>query len=353
MDPERPDPTRYMRMVGCVVGIMGAFVFYGLLQERIMTQPYGPDDEMFKSSAFLVLSNRVVAMIIAVAVMIYKNEPLKNSAPITTCAGPSVSNTFATFCQYEALKYVSFPTQTLGKCGKMIPVLILGMFLLGKKHTWKDFLVAFLVTVGCAAFVLTGEITDARGMDKSDSVFGLALMGGYLFFDGFTSVLQEKLFRGYKMSTYNQMLYVNMCSATISLIMLVVSGELWVAIAFSLKYPEFNVSSLALSVCATAGQMVIYYSIKEFGALFFSTVMTTRQVISILLSCIIYLHPLTVGQWMSALLVFGALYYKEALMKKPHGHGHGHGGHSAPPSDEKATVVSIPALEDYKGGEKP
>jgi len=99
----------------------------------------------------------------------------------------------------------------------------------------------------------------------------------------------------------------------------------------------------------TTGQMVIYYSIKEFGALFFSTVMTTRQVISILLSCIIYLHPLTVGQWMSALLVFGALYYKEALMKKPHGHGHGHG---APPPDEKVTVVSIPALEDYKGGEK-
>lgn len=346
MEANAADPTRIWRMMGCVVGIMGAFVFYGLLQERIMTQPYGDEGEIFKSSAFLVLSNRLVAMAIAIAIMLWKKEPLKNTAPIVTCSGPSLSNTIATFCQYEALKYVSFPTQTLGKCGKMIPVLILGIFFLGKKHTWKDFFIAFLVTVGCAAFVLTGEISDQRGIDKSDSMYGLFLMGGYLFCDGFTSVLQEKLFRGYKMSTYNQMLYVNLCSATISLTMLVVSGELWAALAFSLKYPDFNIASLSLSVCATAGQLVIYYSIKEFGALFFSTVMTTRQVISILLSCVIYLHPLTVSQWLSALLVFGALYYKEALMKKPGGHGHGgHGSHGSshqPSGDDKGAVIVMP-----------
>jgi adenosine 3'-phospho 5'-phosphosulfate transporter B2 len=34
----------------------------------------------------------------------------------------SFSNVVATSCQYEALKYVSFPVQTLGKCAKMIPV---------------------------------------------------------------------------------------------------------------------------------------------------------------------------------------------------------------------------------------
>lgn len=328
---------RVARMLFCVVGIMSAFVFYGLLQERIMTQPYGDEGEMFKSSAFLVLNNRLISMIIAVCVMKYKGESMKNAAPIYKCAGPSISNTLATFCQYEALKYVSFPTQTLGKCGKMIPVLILGMLFLSKKYNWKDFLIAFFVTAGCAAFVLTGDITDHRS-DQSDSVYGLMLMGGYLFCDGFTSILQESLFSGYKMSTNNQMLYVNMCSATLSLLMLLFSGELWVAIAFSAKYFDFNVSALALSICATLGQMVIYYSIKEFGALFFSTVMTTRQVISILLSCIIYLHPLTVYQWLSILLVFGALYYKEAIMKKSRGHGHG----AAEPKETKSNLPPTP-----------
>ena len=42
--------------------------------------------------------------------------------------------------------------------------------------------------------------------------------------------------------------------------------------------------------------------------------MTTRQLISILLSCLIFLHPLTWQQWSGVLMVFGAL-YAQAYMK--------------------------------------
>lgn len=37
-------------------------------------------------------------------------------------------------------------------------------------------------------------------------------------FDGFTSTFQDKLFKGYNMETFNQILYVTMCSAVLSLI---------------------------------------------------------------------------------------------------------------------------------------
>eukprot|EP01102_Stenamoeba_stenopodia_P021949 TRINITY_DN8978_c0_g1_i2.p1 TRINITY_DN8978_c0_g1~~TRINITY_DN8978_c0_g1_i2.p1 ORF type:complete len:339 (-),score=46.63 TRINITY_DN8978_c0_g1_i2:156-1172(-) len=310
--------SRFARMSFCVFGILSAFVLYGLLQERIMTQPYGEEEIYFKSSAYLVLNNRIVAMILAIVIMRFRGESLVNAAPIHKCASISVSNTLATYCQYEALKYVSFPTQTLGKCGKMIPVIILGLLIGGKKYTMNDFAIALLVTFGCTIFVTTGNIADSH--QGEDSGFGLALMGGYLFCDGFTSVFQEKLFRGYSMSTYNQMLYVNLSSAVISLTLLVVSGELLESIQFTMAYPGFMFNSVLLSICAAGGQVIIYYSIKEFGALFFSTVMTTRQIISMLLSSIIYLHPLSFWQWAATLLVFGALFYKEALGKKHHHH---------------------------------
>lgn len=58
-------------------------------------------------------------------------------APMYTYALVSLSNVVATTCQYEALKYVSFPVQTLGKCAKMLPVLVWGIIILGKKHTAK------------------------------------------------------------------------------------------------------------------------------------------------------------------------------------------------------------------------
>jgi hypothetical protein len=41
-------------------------------------------------------------------------------------------------------------------------------------------------------------------------------MLGYLGADGFTSTFQDKLFRGYQMSAFNQMLYVNAFSSLIS-----------------------------------------------------------------------------------------------------------------------------------------
>lgn len=55
-----------------------------------------------------------------------------------------------------------------------------------------------------------------------------------------------------------------------------------------------------LNICGTplaAGSLFISYTIKTFGALIFATIMTTRQLLSILLSCFLFMHPLSLGQW--------------------------------------------------------
>jgi len=131
------------------------------------------------------------------------------------------------------------------------------------------------------------------------------------------------MFKGYTMSTYDQMIYVNGFSAILCVLVLLANQSLGSAIAFTQKYPQLLVDSTLLSASATLGQMVIYYMIKEFGALVFSTAMVTRQVVSIILSCIIYLHPLSNAQWFGAILVFGTLYYKANEDRRKHSHGHG------------------------------
>ncbi len=45
------------------------------------------------------------------------------------------------------------------------------------------------------------------------------------------------------------------------------------------------------------GQLLIVHTIRSFGALVFATIMTTRQFVSVLASCIIFAHPLSPGQW--------------------------------------------------------
>mmetsp|Transcript_13560 Transcript_13560/g.16297 ORF Transcript_13560/g.16297 Transcript_13560/m.16297 type:complete len:383 (-) Transcript_13560:356-1504(-) len=298
-----------VRVAGCVFGIVGSLIMYGILQERIMTQPYGQDGERFQYSVFLVLNNRSVSMLCAVLVLRLKSLPSSPVAKIWEYCAVSLSNVVATSCQYEALKYVSFPVQTLGKCAKMIPVMIWGSLINKRKYTPKKYGVAAAVTLGTTAFGLGGSITSKHAKKSADtSTYGILLMLGYLGFDGFTSTFQDKLFKGYQMETYNQMLYVNMCSAALSLFGLVTSGALSASIEFVSRHPESLFDMTALSICATCGQLIILYTIREFGALLFATIMTTRQFLSILLSCLIFVHPLTFTQWGATFVIFGALY---------------------------------------------
>ena len=57
-----------------------------------------------------------------------------------------------------------------------------------------------------------------------------------------------------------------------------------------------------LRICCDVhvGQLFIMHTIRTYGALLFATVMNTRQFLSILLSCALFGHPLSPGQWCAA-----------------------------------------------------
>lgn len=301
----------------CVTGIVGCLMCYGVLQERLMAEPFPPDGAMFRDSLFLVLSNRLVTTTVSLGALVTFKLDLKPVAPLYSYVVVAFSNVVATTCQYEALKYVSFPVQTLGKCAKMIPVMIWGTIIMRKTYNLKDYLVAAGVTVGCTAFLLTGDVRSKRAESSVDTnLYGLFLMLGYLGFDGFTSNFQDKLFKGYRMTMFNQALYVQLTASLQALFVLVTSGKLWGALDFVMSHPSALLYVLLLSLAATSAQLFIYHTIKTYGALLFATVMTTRQFLSILLSCILFVHPLTLGQWVATVVVFGTLYYKAFAGKK-------------------------------------
>merc|ERR1719440_2691913 len=291
-------------------GIIGMLVMYGILQERIMSQPYGHGKKavLFTDSVFLVFMNRSVAVAFAIAMAIFKGESLVNGAPLWKYLAISFSNVYASTCQYEALKYVSFPVQMLGKSFKMMPVMIWGMAVSGKRFRATDWMTAFAVTGGVVEFLMTGPISSHS--DQGNSSYGLALLGGFLALDGFTSTFQEKLFKEHTTTKYNQMLYINLGSCVISSGTLIVSGRLSDAIAFTTAHGAFLADAMSLSASAVAGQWFIYSQVKEFGALVFAATMNVRQVVSILISYAKYGHSITALQIVGLVIIFGALFYK-------------------------------------------
>merc|ERR1719413_123899 len=233
-------------------------------------------------SVFLVFCNRAVAVVFAVVMAAIKGESFKNSAPLWKYLAISFSNVYASACQYEALKYVSFPVQ------------VWGMAVSGKRFSLSDWLIAFAVTGGVVEFLMTGPISSHD--DTGNSSYGLMLLAGFLALDGFTSTFQEKLFKEHATSKYNQMLYINVGSCVISSFTLVASGRLSSAVGFTMAHPGFLHDGMMLSASAVADQWFIYSQVKEFGALVFAATMNVRQVVSILISYAKYGHSITMLQ---------------------------------------------------------
>ena len=98
----------------------------------------------------------------------------------------------SSWCQYEALKYVSFPTQMLFKCFKLFPIMVMGKLLGNKNYPSYDYGVAAAIGVGIAVFSVAtedleigqdaiGEIENVGG-----TVCGIVLLLFFLVFDSFT-----------------------------------------------------------------------------------------------------------------------------------------------------------------------
>jgi len=333
---------RVISALWCLVygfGIIGMLGIYGVLQERIMSQPY--DGEYFKVSLFLVLCNRVVAILYAIMMACIKREEFRNKAPLWKYLAISGSNVSATWCQYEALKYVSFPVQMLGKSFKMMPVMLWSIAISGKRYKAKDWLIAAGVTGGVTMFLLTGQIK-SKHADADTSYYGLILLLCFLGLDGFTSTFQEKLFKEHKTSKYNQMLYVNFGSSIVSCTSLLASGQAPKAIEFCMQHPTMAAHAGELSAAAVAGQFFIYSQVKEFGALVFAATMNVRQVNSIMVSYMMYpdAHPINVLQIGALCIVFAALFYKSYV-----------GWVTGKNDDAKHTKVSNADKDSEKGNE--
>jgi len=295
------------------LGIVLMLGVYGVVQERVMTMPY--EGEYFKVTVFLVFCNRLCAVAYGLAMSKIKGTQISPTAPIWKYAIVSMSNFVSTSCQYEALKWVSFPVQMLGKSSKIMPVMLWGIAISQKEYSCMDWAIAAAVTIGVAEFLMTGDI-HAPHIAQQSSYVGLLLLSGYLVSDGLTSTFQEKLFKQHQTSKYNQMLWINLGSAMISLMLLLGNGSLILALTFCRNHPRFMIDASTISGAAVAAQFFMYSMVEEFGALAFAAAMNLRQVISIVISYMIYSKPITMLQICGLTLVFAALSLKSFRTRK-------------------------------------
>ncbi|KAJ8898728.1 hypothetical protein K2173_004896 [Erythroxylum novogranatense] len=192
---------------------MSTLVIYGVLQEKIMRVPYGANKEYFKFSLFLVFCNHNTTSVVSAVVLASKRRwILLLSHKYYLISRSNILDHNHNTCLLRALKYVAFPARTLANASG-------GTVIMQKKYKGMDYLIAFLVTLGCSIFILSSVIMVISGTDvtlysrgRENTIWGVSLMLGYLRFDGFTSTFQDKLFKAYDMEIQTHIFYTTICS---------------------------------------------------------------------------------------------------------------------------------------------
>ncbi len=269
-----------------------------------MTKTY--DGKKFTNSQFLVFSNRVLAVLIAFVYIRVTTQPLQR-VPFYKYSFCSISNTLSSWCQYEALKFVSFPTQVISKASKVIPVMLMGKVVSNKTYALNEYFTAALLSIGVGLFLLVADPKAENKTSVDTSVAGVIILIGYMAFDSFTSNWQSEIFKTYKVSSIQMMFGVNFFSCILTLGSLLLRGVFFSSVSFLFTHSDFAIHVTLLSIFSAVGQLFIFHTIQAFGPLVFTLIMTTRQALSIFLSCILYDHELTQQALLGVVIVFISL----------------------------------------------
>uniref|UniRef100_T1JJM8 Adenosine 3'-phospho 5'-phosphosulfate transporter 1 n=1 Tax=Strigamia maritima TaxID=126957 RepID=T1JJM8_STRMM len=297
----------------CALGLGASYLVWGFLQEKIMTTDYVTNDgatTRYSDSQFLVFVNRILALALSGCGVLLTAQHVRHNhtMPLYKYSYCSLSNVMSSWCQYEALKYVSFPIQVLTKACKVIPVMAMGKIVSKKTYEYYEYGTALFISVGMTMFLFGS--TEERQHATETTFAGLVILFGYIVFDSFTSNWQHALFARYEMSWVQMMCGVNLFSCLFTSVSLLQQGGFVSSFRFMHDCPRFVVDIFVLSICSAVGQMFVFYTISQFGAVVFAYIMTFRQCLAVLLSCLVYKHPVDTFGVFGITFVFIAVFLR-------------------------------------------
>nr|XP_012151550.1 PREDICTED: solute carrier family 35 member B1 isoform X2 [Megachile rotundata] len=262
--------SKRFKLLFCALGIFVCYFHFGMLQEKITRGQYGDEknSEKFTYMFTLVFFQCVVNYLFAKTILLTVMKQGEDTTPRTYYVISSLTYLLAMVCSNMALQFVNYPTQVVGKAGKPIPVMILGVLLGSKVYPVRKYFFVFLVVIGIVLFMYK-DVSPSKKQAESQTGFGVLLLLLSLTMDGLISAVQERMKAEHSTKSGHMMLNMN-------------------AGAF--------------------GQYFIFLTVTEFGPLPCSIITTTRKFFTVLGSILIFGNALTFKQWLGTFIVFSGLF---------------------------------------------
>ncbi|XP_052774414.1 adenosine 3'-phospho 5'-phosphosulfate transporter 2-like [Mya arenaria] len=200
--------------------------------------------------------------------------------------------------------YLNYPTQVIFKCCKLIPVMIGGILIQGKRYSVIDVTAMMLMVVGLILFALADS-----SVSPNFNTYGVVLISLALCADGAIGNFQEKVLKQYTAGNSEMVFYSYAIGFVYILIGVTLSGELVPAFKVCQKYPLETYGYGALfSLTGYVGLYIVLTLVRSFGALVAVTVTTCRKAVTVILSFLFFTKPFTYQYLWSGLLVVLGIY---------------------------------------------
>ncbi|EHB06403.1 Adenosine 3'-phospho 5'-phosphosulfate transporter 2 [Heterocephalus glaber] len=249
----------------CVAGVFVFYLIYGYLQELIFSmegfKPYGWYLTLVQFAFYSIFG------LIELQLIQDKRRRIPGKTYMTiaflTVGTMGLSNT--------SLGYLNYPTQVIFKCCKLIPVMVGGVFIQGKRYNIVDVTAAVCMSLGLIWFTLA-DSTVAPNFDLT----GVMLISLALCADAVIGNVQEKAMKLHNAS----------------------NSEMNPIRTYGYAF--------LFSLTGYFGISFVLALIKIFGALLAVTVTTGRKAMTIVLSFIFFAKPFTFQYvWAGLLVVLG------------------------------------------------
>jgi adenosine 3'-phospho 5'-phosphosulfate transporter B3 len=190
----------------------------------------------------------------------------------------------------ESLLFLNYPTQTLFKSAKLLPVMFASVLINRTRFLAMEYLSALGLLAGLVAFTLT----DAR-VSPSFDMLGVALICLALIADALIGNLQEKMFRQFQCSGAEMMSWSALYSSAFALATCVAEGEVVRGTTFLLSSPLAAVSLAIYALFNILGIYFVLAMIAHFGATLTTFTTSLRKALTLMLSFLIYPKPFAMG----------------------------------------------------------
>uniref|UniRef100_A0A183S8P2 Solute carrier family 35 member B1 n=1 Tax=Schistocephalus solidus TaxID=70667 RepID=A0A183S8P2_SCHSO len=280
-------------LIFCALGVFFSYFIYGLLQETITKTRYGLRRIEFTYIKPMLFVQCLINALFAQAALRYWREK-RSTISQKSYALCGLSYIGAMFSSNASLRFVSYPTQVIGKSIKPIPVMLLSVLWAKQRYPLKKYIFVGLITTGVVMFMYK-EGTSVQS--KTNFGWGeLLLVSLYsflsIFFSTFARLTNSKI----------DPLFFILLS-----IVILLTGEVMPFVAFVRRFPNVASNILLFGIVSAIGQMFIYTTIVHFGPLMCSIITTTRKFFTVLASVVIFGHALSRLQMLGAALVFTGL----------------------------------------------